>query len=67
MPLPGVHPRALENDAAHFAFASGVRAAPAYGKPHFRRTAIIGHQFVNADWNKFKPTNSVSHRKFVFT
>ena len=32
-----------------------------------RRTAIIGHQFVNPDWKRFNPTNSVTHKKFAFT
>ena len=31
-------------------------------RPPFRRMAIIGHQFVKPDWNRFTPTNSVNHR-----
>src|SRR5688572_32662813 len=47
--------------------ATGVPGAGASGRPLFRRIAIIGHQLVNADWNRFTPTNSVNHRKFAFT
>lgn len=28
--------------------------------PNFRKKVIIGHQLVNADWTKFKPTNAVN-------
>jgi hypothetical protein len=28
--------------------------------PNFRRMNIIGHQLVNADWNKFTPTKAVN-------
>jgi hypothetical protein len=37
------------------------------GRPPFRKITIIGHQFVNADWNRFTPTNNVNQRKLTFT
>ena len=36
-------------------------------KPPLRRIAIMGHQFVNADWNRFSPTNKVNQRKLALT
>ena len=39
-----------------------------YGRtPAFLRIAIIGHQPLNADWNRFSPTNSVNQKKFGCT
>jgi hypothetical protein len=46
---------------------TGVPGSRASGRPPFRKNTIIGHQFVNADWNKFTPTNSVNQRKLAFT
>jgi hypothetical protein len=37
---------------------------PASGRPSLRKTVIAGHQFVNADCNKFSPTNAFSHSQF---
>jgi hypothetical protein len=28
---------------------------------------IIGHQFVKADWNRFKPTNAVKRNQYGLT
>jgi len=35
--------------------------------PDLRRIVIIGHQFVNADWNRFKPTNAVNRNQYGLT
>jgi hypothetical protein len=35
--------------------------------PPFRRIAIIGHQLVKADWNRFSPTNTVNQRNRLST
>jgi hypothetical protein len=35
--------------------------------PALRRIAIIGHQLVNADWNKFKPTKAVNKYQYGLT
>lgn len=40
--------------------AQGHGAAYADFIPAFLRMVIIGHQFVNADWNRFRPTNAVN-------
>ena len=53
--------------AVYRPLGSGVPGELASGSPPLRRITIIGHQFVNADWNKFTPTNSVNQRKLVFT
>jgi hypothetical protein len=45
----------------------GVPGGVVSGTPPFRRTTIIGHQFVKPDWNRFTPTNKVNHRKLAFT
>mgnify|MGYP006871828106 CR=1 FL=1 len=29
--------------------------------------AIMGHVFVNADWNKFNPTNAVNRNQYGLT
>jgi hypothetical protein len=31
--------------------------------PTLRRMVIMGHQFVNADWNRFKPTKAVKRNQ----
>jgi len=31
--------------------------------PALRRIVIIGHQFVKADWNRFKPTKAVKRNQ----
>jgi hypothetical protein len=44
------------------------RGCPTWsGTPARRRIAIIGHHPVNADWNRFNPTNRVNHRKYGCT
>jgi hypothetical protein len=35
--------------------------------PVFRRMVIIGHQFVKADWSRFKPTKAVNRNQYGFT
>jgi len=35
--------------------------------PALRRIVIIGHQFVKADWNKFKPTKAVNRYQYGLT
>jgi hypothetical protein len=35
--------------------------------PALRRKVIIGHQFVKADWNRFKPTKAVNRNQYGFT
>jgi hypothetical protein len=27
--------------------------------PAFLRFVVVGHQLVNADWNRFRPTNAI--------
>jgi hypothetical protein len=39
-------------------------ALPGSGTPSLRKIVIAGHQLVNADCNKFSPTNAVSHSQF---
>jgi hypothetical protein len=31
--------------------------------PAWRRSVIMGHQFVKADWNRFKPTKAVNRNQ----
>jgi hypothetical protein len=40
-----------------------ARGAVLSGTPLVRRIVIIGHQLVKADCVRFRPTNSVNHRK----
>lgn len=35
--------------------------------PALRRMVIIGHQFVKADWNRFRPTNAVKRNQYGLT
>jgi hypothetical protein len=35
--------------------------------PALRRIVIIGHQFVKADWNKFRPTKPVNKNQYGLT
>jgi hypothetical protein len=35
--------------------------------PTFRRIVIIGHQFVKADWKRFKPTKAVKRNQYGLT
>jgi hypothetical protein len=35
--------------------------------PPLRRIAIIGHQFVNADWNRLRPTKAVNRNQYELT
>src|SRR5512135_2292373 len=42
------------------ACAASWCADVASGKPSLRRMYIAGHQFVNADCNRFNPTNAVN-------
>jgi hypothetical protein len=47
-----------------------VRTLPAgeHGvTPRRLKNDIIGHQFVTPDWVRFNPTNSVNHKKVLFT
>jgi 3-isopropylmalate dehydratase small subunit len=44
--------------------AVGISAVVAKGFARiFFRNAIIGHQFVNADWNRFRPTKAVKRNQ----
>ena len=43
-------------------------ASSAYAfTPALRRIVIIGHQFVKADWNRFKPTKAVKRNQYGLT
>jgi hypothetical protein len=45
-----------------------IRLRSPYGfTPALRRIAIIGHHFVKADWNRFKPTKAVNKYQYEFT
>ena len=35
--------------------------------PALRRMVIIGHQFVKADWNRFRPTKAVKRNQYGLT
>jgi hypothetical protein len=41
------------------ALGGTLKRAPRQRTPSFFKNVIIGHQFVNADWKRFRPTNAV--------
>jgi hypothetical protein len=44
----------------HGVRTEAVTPAKGYGRtPSLRKKVIIGHQLVNADWNKLSPTKAV--------
>ena len=55
-----------ENRNDQSSWPSMVRVLAAYADfiPNFRRIVIIGHQSVNADWNRFSPTNAVNKYQY---
>jgi hypothetical protein len=57
-------------DCIHLALPQGRnfsgKAAYAF-TPALQRIAIMGHQFVKADWNKFSPTNAVNKYQYGLT
>jgi hypothetical protein len=62
--LPHWRLRAQSQAAAEWVFWDDGLSVP---RCSLRRKAIIGHQFVNADWNKFAPTNAVNKYQYGLT
>jgi hypothetical protein len=45
----------------------GEGRVPPTPSPSFSRNVIMGHQLVDADWNRFKPTNAVNRNHAGWT